>query len=141
MEILKEQEDAALAAFAARFITALEARFDGNRSALARELGCSAQAVQFWTAGKQYPNMVMLLNVAAALRVTPQWLLFGDAQFTPAPVEPDTQLAFIRHDEAALLTDYRLSTESGKRQMRASGKSSEKLPASALPAQLTSNQS
>jgi transcriptional regulator with XRE-family HTH domain len=55
-----------------------------NQSELARLINKTPQTVQQWEAGKTSPKGDNLLNLAQALRVTPEWLQFGKESRVPA---------------------------------------------------------
>lgn len=107
-------------------------KLHGAVSALARHAGVTPQAAAKWFSGEQFPRDAALTLVANYLNVTPEWLKFGTPGRPPLP-EPEYFLIYVVPAEAELVTDYRESTETGKRQMRVLGKTVDKLPASELP--------
>lgn len=53
-------------------------RFRKNAGALADEVGVTRQQVSKWENGQATPSGENLLKLAAALDVTPDWILYGD---------------------------------------------------------------
>lgn len=130
---MTKYENDATVEFAKRLGDALELKNGGNQSDLARHVGCTPQAVNKWLAGSQFPRDRVLRKVAEYLNVTPEFLKFGTPTVPPPPPPEQWILSYIKIEEAEILTHYRSSTETGKRQMRAAAVSAEKLPAAKLP--------
>jgi len=121
------------AEFGQRLSKALIDKNGGNQSELARAIKCSPQAVQKWVSGVQFPRDKTLRQLAEYLGVTPEWLRFGATGEQVPPQTPEFILAYIKVEEAELLTNYRELTEAGKRQFRVAAASAERLPTASLP--------
>lgn len=120
-------------AFAKRLESALEVKNGGNQSELARAINCTSQAVSKWFSGSQFPREHLLRKAAEYLNVTPEWLKYGTPVTPPPPPEPKWILMYVQPDEAELLTLFRESTPTGKRQVSISAVRSEKEPPKSLP--------
>lgn len=62
--------------FATRLIEAMD-KVGISQTALAKSLGLSRSAVNFWCQGDTYPSIPHAAEVAAFLRTTPEYLLYG----------------------------------------------------------------
>ena len=130
---MKKYENDSAAGFAKRLAAALERKNGGNQSELARQVNCTPQAANKWLAGLQFPRDQMLRSVAEYLGVTPEYLKFGTPNVPPPPPPAQWYLMYLRAEEAELLTHIRELSDTGRKQLRASLISAEKLPPEALP--------
>lgn len=133
---MKTYEKGTPAEFGRRLTKELDRKNGGNRSELARYVGCSPQAAAKWLSGQQFPRDKALRKTAEFLGVTPEYLRFGTPLEPAAPPQPQYLLAYVRVDEAELLTHFRELSETGKRQFRASLQAAERLPQAQLPKKL-----
>ena len=88
----------------------LDARNGGNRSALARHVGVSPQAVQKWLLGETEPRRHHIDAIAAFLGVTPAMLLYGVDQASPP--KDDDQGVVAWHPDDPLSDELVLIPES-----------------------------
>jgi transcriptional regulator with XRE-family HTH domain len=92
-----------------------------SQEALAKAVGVVWQTVQQWeNEDGTAPNRNRIKKVAEVLGTTPEWLMTGVGDDT-APSGTDGRgerqspnLQWVSEDEAALLSEYRRMTESGK---------------------------
>jgi transcriptional regulator with XRE-family HTH domain len=89
-----------------------------SHKALAEKIGVAWQTVQLWEKeGGTAPNRSRMAKLAEALGTTPEWLLFGSGDDSPTAVSSGpgaSTLQWVSEDEAALLSEYRSKTDSGK---------------------------
>jgi len=131
---MKTYEPDSVAEFGKRFTEALERKNGGNKSEMARALGCSPQAVTKWAAGVQFPRDNLLRKSASYLDVSLEWLRFGQPEAAPSPPPQQFLLVYVQFDEIEFLSMYRELSDNGKRQFKAAAAAAERLPAEALPA-------
>ena len=65
---------------AERVVWLLESVWGGNRSAMARDVGCSHSVLSKIAAGYQSPGRRLLTDIAAHPKVNPAWLLGGEGE-------------------------------------------------------------
>lgn len=92
-----------------------------SQQALAEAVGVVWQTVQQWEdEGGTAPNRNRIKKVAEVLGTTPEWLLTGVGEASvqgekeSSSERQSSSLQWVSDDEAALLSEYRRLTESGK---------------------------
>lgn len=84
----------------------------GSQTAMAASLKLKKQTVNNWVQGVGQPNAEMLLRIARAWGVDPEWLKTGKGDKLPSP--PDD----LPQDELELLRDYRKASYQARTQIR-----------------------
>ena len=104
------QQSLTQAGISAASPTALSRKFN----LLAPDARVSPQAVRRWLEGTSIPSQDKLVVLARWLKVSPEWLRFGNASRTPAKTREATREPPAEYDARALITMIELLSDENR---------------------------